>query len=201
MISIFLHFVLQKLLLRNSQFKRLDADRQGATLILWRSFKQEGVCTLQSIWVGLGWSRTGQGSLDHDVQWDGSGALGRVSGGAWWVKQHGNGLRKWVWVRVLMVEVVGVYVLAGRRRWHMGWQRWRGRRWRELKAHREGDVVLYRKYWGIDGMTRCRGVFRVTLGDGGRPFRRHWWGGLGWHKTGSPRGLGEVTCRWKKNSL
>lgn len=65
-----------------------------------------------------------------------------------------------------------------------------GRRGRQLKAHREA-VVLDRKRGGDDGMVW---VLRVALSDGGGPLRRHGGRGLGWHKTGTSSGLGEVTC-------
>lgn len=86
------------------------------------------------------------------MQRDRSGALRRLIGRAWRVKQHGYGLRQGMGVGVLMVEVVGVYVLAGRRRWYVCWQGRGGRRGRQLKAHREVAVVLQRKRWGVDGM-------------------------------------------------
>lgn len=76
------------------------------------------------------------------MQRDRSRALRRLIGRAWWVKQHGYGLGKWVGVGVLMVEVVGVYLLAGRRGWYVCWQGWGRRRGRQLKAHGEVAVVL-----------------------------------------------------------
>ena len=94
---------------------------------------------------------TGQGSLDHDVQRDGSRPLGRL-GRTRRVEQHGYGLGQRVGVGVLMVEVVGVDVLAGRRGWDVSWEG-RGGRWgRELKAHGEAAVVVQRERGGDDGM-------------------------------------------------
>lgn len=50
------------------------------------------------------------------MQRDRSRAL-RGLDGAWRVKQHGYGLRQWVGIGVLMVQVVSVYVLPWRRWW------------------------------------------------------------------------------------
>lgn len=79
------------------------------------------------------------------MQRDRSRALRRLVGRARWVEQHGDGLGQRVGVGVLMVEVVGVYVLAGRRGWFVCWQGRGGRRGRQLKAHREVAVVLQRE--------------------------------------------------------
>lgn len=49
-------------------------------------------------------------------------------------------------VGVLMVEVVGLYVLAGWRRWSVSRQGWGRRRGRQLEAHREDAGVLQRKW-------------------------------------------------------
>lgn len=46
---------------------------------------------------------------------------------------------------MLMVEVVGVYVLAGWRRWDMSWQRRRRRRRGKLEAHKSVAVVVKSK--------------------------------------------------------
>lgn len=80
------------------------------------------------------------------MQRDGSRALGRLIGRAWRVKQHWYWLGQRVGVGVLMVEVVGVYVLAGRRGRYVSWQGWRGRRGRQREAHGEVAVVLQRKW-------------------------------------------------------
>lgn len=89
---------------------------------------------------------TGQGSLDHDVQRYGSRALGRLIGRARWVEKHWYGLGQRMGVGVLMVEVVGLYVLAGWRRWYVSRQGWGWRRGRQLEAHGEAAVFLQRKW-------------------------------------------------------
>lgn len=79
--------------------------------------------------------------MERDRGW----TLWGLIGGARGIKQHGNRLGERVGIGVLMVEVVGVYVLAGWRRWYVCWQGWGGRRGRQLKGHREAAVVLQRK--------------------------------------------------------
>lgn len=102
--------------------------------MVFRSFKEQSMCSLCPIWVRLGWTRTGKGSLNHDVQWDRSRALGRVIGWARGVEEHGDGLGQCVGVGVLMMKMVRVNV---------GWQRrGRGRR-RQLKAKRKVVTVLH----------------------------------------------------------
>lgn len=56
-------------------------------------------------------------------------------GGAWQVEKHWDGLGQWVRVGVLMVEVVGVYLLAGWGGGNVSWQRRGGRRG-HLEPHR-----------------------------------------------------------------
>lgn len=70
---------------------------------------------LRAVGVWLSWARAGEGALDHDVQRDGRRPLGRLHGGAGRVEQHGDGLGQRVGVGVLVVQVVRVDVLAGRR--------------------------------------------------------------------------------------
>lgn len=86
--------------------------------------------------------------MERDRGW----TLGGLIGGTWGIKQHGNRLGEWVGVGVLMVEVVGVNMLAGWRRWNVCWQRWGGRRGRQLKGHRKAALVLQRKWRWVDGM-------------------------------------------------
>lgn len=78
--------------------------------------------------------------MERDRSW----AL-RGLGGAWGIEQHGDRLGERVRVGVLMVKVVGVYVLAGRRRRYVCWQGWGGRRGRQLKGHGQAALVLQRK--------------------------------------------------------
>lgn len=164
-------------------------------MVIRRSFKKQGVCTLRSVQVGLSRAGTGQSSLDHDMQRDRSRTLGGLRGRARGVKEHGYRLGQRVGVGMLMVEVVRVYVLTGWRRRYVCWQ---GRGWgrgRQLKVDREIAVVLERERRGDDGVVRGRRLLRVAFGDRGGPLWRHRWGGLSGDKAGTSRGLDEVSCK------
>lgn len=170
--------------LQSSQFQGLDADRKGAatiSLVLCGHFKKQRVRTLWPIRVWLSRAGTGEGSLDHDVQRDRSWPLRRLGGWARWIEQHRYRLRKRVGVRVLMVEVVGVYVLSRRRGWFVRGEGRRGRRGRQLKAHWDVAGLIPRVWRGIDVLAGSWGVLRVSFGDGGGPLRRHRWRWLSWH--------------------
>lgn len=139
---------------------------------------------LRAVRVWLSRARAGQGTLDHDVQWDGRWPLGRLHGGAGRVEQHRNGLGQRVGVGVLVVQVVRVDVLAGRRGGPVRGQWGRRGRGRQLEVLLQGGLAR------LD-----QAVLRAALGDRGGPLGGHRRRRLGQRKL---PGLAEVNCRWAK---
>lgn len=144
-------------------------------------------------------ARTGQGPLDHDVQWDGGRAPGRLYGRALRVEQRWYGMGQRVGVGMLMVKVVGVNVLAGRGGGFVSWQGRGGRESGQLETQREAAVLLCGERGGGDGVARSR-VLCVAFCDRGGPLRGHGWRRFDRMETGPPRALSEVTCQCKNKT-